>query len=130
MRHATATERNPERWAARVEAHGHGLVEETPLARAEQADEMLLMGLRLAEGLDLARLERVSGVRPSPATVAALTQQGLIEAVPGTRCVRATGNGRFILNEIVLRLAMSFTSRRTSANRSINSRQPPSKHPT
>jgi oxygen-independent coproporphyrinogen-3 oxidase len=39
-----------------------------------------------------------------------LTKQGLIEAVPGTRRIRATGNGRFILNEIVLRLAMSFTS--------------------
>jgi oxygen-independent coproporphyrinogen-3 oxidase len=110
VRHATSTERNPERWASLVEAHGHGLIEETPLARSEEADEMLLMGLRLGEGVDLARLERVSGVRPSPAMVATLTQQGLIEAVPGTRSIRATGNGRFILNEIVLRLAMSFTS--------------------
>ena len=27
MRHATATERQPERWAERVEADGHGIVE-------------------------------------------------------------------------------------------------------
>ena len=112
-RYATSTERNPERWAERVEASGHGIIEETPLSTAEEADEMLLMGLRLGEGVDLARLERMTGAGPSAAAVAALTQQGLIEAVshagPGTRRIRATGNGRFILNEIVLRLAMSFT---------------------
>ena len=110
---ATSTERNPERWAERVEAAGHGIIDETPLSTAEEADEMLLMGLRLGEGVDLARLERMTGARPSAAAVMGLTQQGLIEAVshagPGTQRIRATGNGRFILNEIVLRLAMSFT---------------------
>jgi putative oxygen-independent coproporphyrinogen III oxidase len=109
-RRATSTERNPERWASLVEQNGNGIVEETPLTAAEEADELLLMGLRLGEGVDLDRLERLSGVRPSAAVVAKLTKQGLIEAVPGTRRIRATGNGRFILNEIVLRLAMSFTS--------------------
>jgi putative oxygen-independent coproporphyrinogen III oxidase len=112
-RHATSTERNPERWAGRVEAAGHGLIEETPLSAAEEADELLLMGLRLGEGVDLARLARLTGARPSAAAIAALTQQGLIEAVShagsATQRIRATGNGRFILNEIVLRLAMSFT---------------------
>jgi putative oxygen-independent coproporphyrinogen III oxidase len=110
VRHATSTERNPEAWAARVEQTGHGVIEETPLTAAEEADELLLMGLRLSEGVDLERLESLSGVRPSPAAMASLTQQGLIEAIPGTQRIRATGNGRFILNEIVLRLAMSFTN--------------------
>jgi putative oxygen-independent coproporphyrinogen III oxidase len=110
VRRATSTERNPERWASLVEQNGAGIIEETPLTVAEEADELLLMGLRLGEGVDLDRLARLSGVRPSPAAVAKLTKQGLIEAVPGTRRIRATGNGRFILNEIVLRLAMSFTS--------------------
>ena len=55
-RHATLTERQPERWLGRVEADGHGTVESTPLSRAEQADEALLMGLRLTEGVDLGRL--------------------------------------------------------------------------
>ena len=109
-RSATSTERNPERWAERVEASGHGIIDETPLSTAEEADEMLLMGLRLGEGVDLARLERMTGARPSAAAVAALTRQGLIEAIShaDTQRIRATGNGRFILNEIVLRLAMSF----------------------
>ena len=49
----------------RVEADGHGIVESMPLSRAEQADEALLMGLRLSEGLDLDRLLAVSGLRPA-----------------------------------------------------------------
>jgi oxygen-independent coproporphyrinogen-3 oxidase len=109
VRRSTSTERNPERWASLVEQNGNGIIEETPLTAAEEADELLLMGLRLGEGVDLDRLSRRSGVRPSGAVVAALTRQGLIEAIPGTARIRASGNGRFILNEIVLRLAMSFT---------------------
>jgi oxygen-independent coproporphyrinogen-3 oxidase len=110
VRRATSTERNPERWASLVEEKGNGIIEETPLTAAEEADELLLMGLRLGEGVDLDRLARLSGVRPAPAAVAKLTKQGLIEAIPGTGRIRASGNGRFILNEIVLRLAMSFTN--------------------
>jgi oxygen-independent coproporphyrinogen-3 oxidase len=116
LRHSTSTERHPETWADRVERAGHGLIEHTPLSRAEEADEMLLMGLRLEEGLDLDRLERRAGGRPSAATVADLTQQGLIEPVPGTHRIRASGNGRFILNEIVLRLALSLPTNAVSTS--------------
>lgn len=108
VRRATSTERHPEKWAERVERDGHGIIDEAELSRAEEADEMLLMGLRLVEGLDLDRLARLCGGPPSAATVAELTQQGLIETVPGTRRIRASGAGRFILNEIVLRLALSL----------------------
>lgn len=117
LRYATSTERNPERWASLVERDGHGIIETTPLARGEEADEMLLMGLRLGEGVDLERLARIGGRRPSQAAIAALTQQGLVEMIAGTQRLRATGNGRFILNEIVLRLAMSFTARTDSGPR-------------
>ena len=44
---ATATERHPEQWLERVESRGSGLVESVELAESEQADELLLMGLRL-----------------------------------------------------------------------------------
>ena len=37
---------------------------------------MLLMGLRLSEGVDLERLERLSGVRPSPAAMALVDTAG------------------------------------------------------
>ncbi len=108
VRNATSTERNPEAWAALVERDGHGIIEETPLTRAEQADEMLLMGLRLSEGLDLQRLARLCGAPLPGKTVSELTQQGLIETIPGTQRIKASGSGRFILNEIVLRLALDL----------------------
>ncbi|MFA5951433.1 MAG: radical SAM family heme chaperone HemW [Hyphomicrobium sp.] len=111
-RQATSTERNPERWAACVEASGHGLVEVERLSRDAEADEMLLMGLRLNEGLDLERLARIGGLRPSARVLEELTAAYLVEQVPSspTGRIRATGRGRFILNELVLQLSQSFES--------------------
>jgi putative oxygen-independent coproporphyrinogen III oxidase len=106
-RRATATERQPERWAARVEAHGHGIVEDTPLETAEQADEALLMGLRLTEGLDLDHLAALSGLGPAARTIDELAGHGLLERV-GPGRLRATRAGRIVLNEVVLRLAATL----------------------
>src|SRR5262245_57783911 len=84
-RRATSTERQPERWVETVEtvetveAAGHGLSDVTPLSRSEQADEALLMGLRLSEGLDLDRLAAISGLQPRADIVRALSDAGLIE---------------------------------------------------
>jgi len=107
-RHATVTERHPERWLARVESAGHGLVESSPLTRSEQADEMLLMGLRLAEGLDLTRLARLSGLQPRPQTIDGLVAQGLLERFGSGTRIKTAGRGRFVLNQLVLSLASSF----------------------
>jgi oxygen-independent coproporphyrinogen-3 oxidase len=106
-RHATLTERQPERWAERVEEMGHGALETTPLSPAEQADEALLMGLRLAEGLDLDRLAAVGGLEPAAGAVAELIELDLLEWC-GPRRLRAAKDGRFVLNEIVLRLASAL----------------------
>jgi putative oxygen-independent coproporphyrinogen III oxidase len=78
-RQATVAEKNPEAWAALVEHDGHGYTEMTGLTPAEQADEMLLMGLRLREGIDLERLAALGGVWPSAEALAHLSQLGLIE---------------------------------------------------
>jgi len=48
---ATRRHRAPEIWADRVEQTGHGSTEETELASEQTTREMLLMGLRLAEGV-------------------------------------------------------------------------------
>lgn len=50
---ATRRHRAPEEWATRVEANGHGSVEETEIPPDDRALEALLMGLRLAEGIHL-----------------------------------------------------------------------------
>ena len=105
-RRATVTERHPERWLAQVEANGHGIVEDTLLTSAEQADEALLMGLRLTEGLDLDRLERVAGTRPSRPAIARLIAHGLLQET-GQHRIRATSRGRLVLNTMVVELAMT-----------------------
>ena len=106
-RRALATERNPEAWAAAVEARGHGLVEDEALGPAEEADELLLMGLRLVEGVDLARLVRLTGLAPRADAIARLTGLGMVE-MAGAGRLRATRRGRFVLNEIVRRLSAAL----------------------
>jgi len=53
---ATTRHRKPENWLAAVARNGHGLRGEDPLTPHDRATEALVMGLRLAEGIDLARL--------------------------------------------------------------------------
>ncbi len=45
----------------RVEANGHGVITDDLLNSEERADEFLLMGLRLAEGIDPKRYAALSG---------------------------------------------------------------------
>jgi putative oxygen-independent coproporphyrinogen III oxidase len=59
---ATRRHRAPEEWAARVEQHGHATVEEATLTPEERGREAMLMGLRLAEGVDPARIEARAGL--------------------------------------------------------------------
>jgi putative oxygen-independent coproporphyrinogen III oxidase len=106
VKFATREQRLPETWLADVETKGSGEAERTPLDRAERGREMLLMGLRLAEGVDLARFEREAGIdaRAFVAAKAAarLADAGLIEWT--TRALRATEAGRQRLNAVLAAL--------------------------
>ena len=70
VRHAIATEKRPEAWLMRVEANGHGVVTDDLLNSEERADEFLLMGLRLAEGIDPRRYAALSGRTLDPGRIA------------------------------------------------------------
>ena len=59
---ATRRHRAPEPWAERVERRGHGTASEDPVPPADRAREMLLMGLRLTEGVDRARFAARTGI--------------------------------------------------------------------
>jgi putative oxygen-independent coproporphyrinogen III oxidase len=102
-RWAMSNERQPERWLAAVEAQGHANVEASLLTPDEQADEALLMGLRLSEGIDLDRLHKIAGVCPSKPVVERLIARGLLERT--ARRLRATPAGRPVLNALVVELA-------------------------
>lgn len=65
---ATVRHKKPENWLAALHERGHGIAEQRPLAPPEQASEALLMGLRLAEGVDLAELSRRFAL-PAPALI-------------------------------------------------------------
>jgi oxygen-independent coproporphyrinogen-3 oxidase len=116
-RQATSTERNPERWAALVEAHGHGMSEIVPLARPQEADEALLMGLRLAEGVPLDRLATLAGLTPRAAEVEHLIGLGLLHR-PAFGRIAATAAGRMVLNEVVARLAAALEPAAVTATES------------
>jgi putative oxygen-independent coproporphyrinogen III oxidase len=103
-RHATATEKRPESWLMRVEASGHGVISDDVLTREERCDEFLLMGLRLAEGIDLERYAELAGRPLDPARIAALHEHGLIETTAEGR-LRVTLPGFPVLDAVVADLA-------------------------
>jgi putative oxygen-independent coproporphyrinogen III oxidase len=105
-RHAIVAERKPEAWVSLVENNGSGSVESVALTDAEQADEALLMGLRLREGLDLDRLSALTGHALARQTISDLVALGLIESEPGR--IRAKPEGLVVLDEIVRRLASAL----------------------
>ncbi|MGI9411320.1 MAG: radical SAM family heme chaperone HemW [Hyphomicrobiaceae bacterium] len=102
---ATSSEKSPENWLEQVSRSGSAFTEFTELESSEQADELLLMGLRVTEGVPLARLAELGGVAPSAASLRRLRSQGLLEADDATASLRATPRGRSILNKLVLELA-------------------------
>jgi putative oxygen-independent coproporphyrinogen III oxidase len=101
---AISTERNPEAWLQRVEAEGHGMIDQELLGYEEQADELLLMGLRLREGVDLARWQMLSGRDPDPKREATLLEHGFIERIGNSR-LRCTPSGMLVLDAVVADLA-------------------------
>ena len=61
MKYATRQRRLPEGWLAAVEKAGTGIEEMAAIDRDSAVQEMLMMGLRLIEGVARARLERAAG---------------------------------------------------------------------
>jgi oxygen-independent coproporphyrinogen-3 oxidase len=92
--------RSPEAWLAAVENGGSGMSARAPLTGREQASEMLMMGLRLHEGVDLARYARLAG-EPLRG-IDELLELGLL-AVDGSR-LRATVAGRAVLDAVTRNL--------------------------
>lgn len=104
IRHALATEKRPEAWLMRVEANGHGIITDDLLNREERADEFLLMGLRLAEGIDPRRYAALSGRELDAGRITVLREEGAITVDPTGR-LRVTQAGFPLLDAVVADLA-------------------------
>ncbi|MGE0751965.1 MAG: radical SAM family heme chaperone HemW [Variibacter sp.] len=103
-RRAVATEPRPESWLMRVEGCGHGIVTDDLLTRVERADEFLVMGLRLAEGIDPEKFAALSGRRLDPRRIAFLREDHFI-AITADGRLRVTREGFPVLDAIVADLA-------------------------
>lgn len=101
---ATVTEKHPETWLEKVEQSGDGMIEQDLLGPDEQSDELLLMGLRLREGVDLARWQQLSGRDPDPEREQFLLEHGFIERLGNSR-LRCTPKGMLVLDAVVADLA-------------------------
>ena len=101
---ATETEKRPEAWLMRVETNGTGVTVSEKLTVGETADEYLLMGLRLAEGIDLERYNTLSGRPLDPKRVSILREEGAVETTTDGR-LRVTRSGFPVLDAVVADLA-------------------------
>jgi putative oxygen-independent coproporphyrinogen III oxidase len=101
---ATETERRPESWLMRVESLGHGVTVDEPLTPGEQSDEYLLMGLRLAEGIEPERYAAMAGRELDARRISILRDEGAVETTPAGR-LRVTMTGFPVLDAVVADLA-------------------------
>ena len=106
--HATRRHRAPEPWADRVERDGHGSTAEEIVAPRDRAREALLMGLRLAEGIDLAWFTARTGFAIADAVDAGILQacigEGYLTATDDR--LSATAEGRRRLDALLPRLVI------------------------
>ncbi|MEJ0048325.1 MAG: radical SAM family heme chaperone HemW [Rhodospirillales bacterium] len=103
---ATRRHRAPEPWAERVERDGHGSTAEEPVPRSERAREALLMGLRLAEGIELNRFETRTGISMREALdldILDAAQDAGYLTLSATHLI-ATADGRRLLDALLPRL--------------------------
>jgi putative oxygen-independent coproporphyrinogen III oxidase len=102
---ALVTEKHPETWLARVEKDGHACTDMEWLESEEQGDEMLLMGLRLREGIDPRRYAQIAGRPLNPRRINMLEEQNFLERLTNGR-IRATHEGWMLLDALVADLAV------------------------
>jgi oxygen-independent coproporphyrinogen-3 oxidase len=100
---ATIRHKKPENWMEAVQRNGHGCQSETPLGSQERASEALLMGLRLAEGVNLTRIAALSGVAQTQLLdsdgLARMVKLEMVSAIGN--CIAVTPKGMLVLNAIL-----------------------------
>ena len=98
QRHATASHTRPDTWLAAAET-GNGTSLLAPLSARDQAEEYLMMGLRISEGVDTRRYAAMSQSALPKQAVTHLEEIGMITCEDGR--LRATARGRLVLNAVI-----------------------------
>ena len=101
-RFSTETWSNPDRWLKSV-ADGTAEKPRNQLSGTEQAEEFLLMGLRLREGIDPTRYQALTGRPLDEQSFADLQDLGMLTSDGGKIIV--SEQGFMVLNAIIARLA-------------------------
>ena len=107
QRWATEALKAPAAWLEAVEKRGSGELPRDEIGPVARAQEYVLMGLRLSEGLDPARLKAISGLSLPAAALSDLSALDLITTGGGR--VTATPRGRMVLNGVIRRLTEDFS---------------------
>ena len=108
-KYATRQHRLPEKWLAAVAAAGTGVEETTIIDPGTAVEEMLMMGLRLVEGVSCVRLEEAAGRE-----IEALFGNGLAPLLEGgflsldRERLAATAVGRQRLNAVLAALPLNY----------------------
>jgi oxygen-independent coproporphyrinogen-3 oxidase len=101
--HALRQFKTPDKWLAEVAQSGHGTQERLALEPQERIEELVMMGLRLTDGLDQTRFLRQTGKDLAEALdqsgLATMIEEGLI-SWRGDRLL-ATSQGRLLLNSVI-----------------------------
>ena len=105
---ATEAIRDPARWLHCVETEGHGNLPDEPLDKNAVAEELLLMGLRLSEGLPREQLEVAGLAADRWQSLDDLIWSGFLEL---DSHLRATAKGRVLLNSVISRLCSDLPLR-------------------
>lgn len=103
IRHATATPLAPQAWLEAVERKGSGEAPRSQLSAGERAEEYLLMGLRLREGIALDRHAALAGRPLDDQAVQGLIDLGMV--IAGDNRLAVTLQGRLVLNQVIRALA-------------------------
>ena len=101
---ATETHKSPEEWLHMAKKTGHGMIESYVLLTEEVADELLLMGLRLAEGFDPIRYQETTQFAFDPEKINFLKTIGMLDELDNGN-IRATPAGFLVLDAVVADLA-------------------------
>ena len=100
----TVRHRKPENFLSALDRNGQAIVEEAPLAPSEAADEALVMGLRLSDGIDAAALQKRFGVPVVDwGCVDRLVESGHLDRSDGK--IAVTPAGRLVLDRILAEVA-------------------------